>query len=154
MSDKTLTKLATSADIKTVDSIKTQIPDWIWADEYGEDVLNLLKPIDSAWKAEIDAKAKENRARAKKPKTGEARHVEATGAPAPLHPAQVNAHISNPHVAPYAHSAPIFYHPPLQFYYTAAPQGNPHSQPFFGHYPPPFTFNPIMYRPSQNNVPQ
>ena len=109
MSDKTLTKLATSADIKTVDSIKTQIPDWIWADEYGEDVLNLLKPIDSAWKAEIDAKAKENRARAKKPKTAEAKHVEATGAPAPLHPAQVNAHVFNPHVTPYAHSAPIFY---------------------------------------------
>ena len=39
MSDKMLTKLATSADIKAVDIIKAQIPDWIWADEYGKIIV-------------------------------------------------------------------------------------------------------------------
>jgi hypothetical protein len=154
MSDKTLTKLATCADIKTVDLMKAQIPDWIWADDYGEEVLELLQPIDSAWKAELDAKAKENRA--KKAKTvAEAKRIKAAFAPAPLLAAQVNIPAFSPQAVPYAYPLPMYCYPALPQLYTAAPQASqpgPHSQPFVGYLPLPFAFNPISR--SQNNVPQ
>ena len=100
MSDKILTKLASCADIKTVEAIKGQIPDWVWADEYGEAVLRLLEPIDSAWKAETTAKAKENRAKKAKVKA-EAKQTEAVPTsqymqPLLSIPVNVMAHPFNP----------------------------------------------------------
>lgn len=47
--DKALTKLARCAHLQTVDDIKTHIPGWIWVERYGDEVLNLMKPIDEAW---------------------------------------------------------------------------------------------------------
>jgi hypothetical protein len=43
MPDTVLTKLASLARLKTVADIKATIPEWMWADEFGEEILELLR---------------------------------------------------------------------------------------------------------------
>jgi len=62
-SDTILTKIANRARIQTLDDIKKEIPEWIWADEYGDAVLKLLEPIDTSWREENDRKKAENKAK-------------------------------------------------------------------------------------------
>lgn len=45
--DKNLTTLASRASIKTVTDIHHEVPDWPFADMYGEDVLNILASVDA-----------------------------------------------------------------------------------------------------------
>ncbi len=54
LSDKILAKLAKLAYIQTVADIKDVIPEWIWADEHGTEVLDLLRPVDQEWRAQRD----------------------------------------------------------------------------------------------------
>ena len=61
--DTVLTKLASRARIRTVSDIKNEVPEWLWADEYGETVLKLLEPIDSAWQDENERKKEESKAK-------------------------------------------------------------------------------------------
>ena len=61
--DTVLTKLASRAKIKTVLDIRNEIPEWLWADEYGDIVLRLLEPIDMAWHEETERKKEENKAK-------------------------------------------------------------------------------------------
>ena len=61
--DTVLTKLASRARIKTVSDIKNEVPEWLWADDYGDVVLKLLEPIDSAWHEENERKKMENKAK-------------------------------------------------------------------------------------------
>jgi hypothetical protein len=63
MPDPLLTKLATCAHLKTLSDIKNEIPEWQWADEYGEEVLTLLAPIDVAWHEENKQMKAENKAK-------------------------------------------------------------------------------------------
>jgi hypothetical protein len=63
MPDTVLTKLATRARLKTLSDIKNEIPEWQWADEYGEEVLTLLAPIDVAWHEENEQMKAENKAK-------------------------------------------------------------------------------------------
>jgi hypothetical protein len=59
--NKILSKLATHARLKTRDLIKEELPGWILADRYGEDVLGVLEPIDKAWAEESEQRKEENR---------------------------------------------------------------------------------------------
>jgi hypothetical protein len=59
--DAVLTKLATQARLKTLADIQERIPEWGWADEYGEEILKLLEPIDNAWHEENERKKAENK---------------------------------------------------------------------------------------------
>ena len=61
--DKVLSKLATQARLKTLDLIKEEIPGWILAKRYGEDVLKILEPIDKGWAEETEQRKEENRAK-------------------------------------------------------------------------------------------
>jgi hypothetical protein len=61
--DTILTKIATRARIQTLGDINKQIPEWIWADEYGDAVLELLEPIDRSWHEENEQKKAENKAK-------------------------------------------------------------------------------------------
>ena len=61
--DPVLTKIAARGRIQTVCDIKEKIPDWIWAEEYGEAVLKLLEPIDQSWREENERKKAENKAK-------------------------------------------------------------------------------------------
>ena len=61
--DKILSKLVTQAQIKTLDLIKEEIPGWILAKQYGEDVLKVLEPIDNGWIEETEQRKEENRAK-------------------------------------------------------------------------------------------
>jgi ribosomal protein L27 len=61
--DTVLTKLASRARIKSVSDIKKEVPEWLWADEYGATILRLLEPIDSAWHDENERKKEENKAK-------------------------------------------------------------------------------------------
>jgi hypothetical protein len=58
-----LTKLASRTRIQTLDDIKEEIPDWIWADEYGNAILKLLKPIDRLWHEDHERQKAENKAK-------------------------------------------------------------------------------------------
>ncbi|KAI9512673.1 P-loop containing nucleoside triphosphate hydrolase protein [Russula earlei] len=64
--DPILTKIATRTQIRTLCDIKEGIPEWIWADEYGEAVLKLLEPIDRSWCKENEQKKAENKAKRSK----------------------------------------------------------------------------------------
>ena len=67
--DTAITKLATRARINTLDDIKEEIPEWDRADEYGEEVLRLLQPLDASWHEENErrkSERKEERARINK----------------------------------------------------------------------------------------
>ena len=61
--DTILTKIATHARIQMLNNIKKEIPEWIWADEYGETILKLLEPIDRSWHEENERKKAENKAK-------------------------------------------------------------------------------------------
>jgi hypothetical protein len=60
---KLLTKIASQGRLKTVSDIKEHIPDWVWADKYGQSVLDLLAPIDTTWIEESVQKKAENKAK-------------------------------------------------------------------------------------------
>ena len=67
--DTAITKLATRARINTLADIKEEIPEWDRADEYGEEVLRLLQPLDASWNEENErrkSERKEERARVNK----------------------------------------------------------------------------------------
>lgn len=59
--DKILSKLATQARLKTLDLIMEEVPGWILANRYGEDVLKVLEPIDRGWIEEAEQKREENK---------------------------------------------------------------------------------------------
>ncbi|THG96112.1 hypothetical protein EW026_g5664 [Hermanssonia centrifuga] len=61
--DKILKQLAKAAHIRTMDDIKREIPDWIWVDDHGEDVIARLRPIDEQWNTERLEAAEENKAK-------------------------------------------------------------------------------------------
>ncbi|THG95638.1 hypothetical protein EW026_g6055 [Hermanssonia centrifuga] len=46
-----------------MDDIKREIPDWIWVDDHGEDVIARLRPIDEQWNTERLEAAEENKAK-------------------------------------------------------------------------------------------
>lgn len=49
--------------------IKNEIPEWLWADEYGDTlVLRLLEPIDMAWHEENERKKEKKKKKAKRAK--------------------------------------------------------------------------------------
>jgi hypothetical protein len=52
--DKILKKIASQARLKTLSDIKKEIPDWDWADEYGQPMLDLLASIDNSWTEESE----------------------------------------------------------------------------------------------------
>jgi hypothetical protein len=68
--DTVLTKLASRARIKTISDIKNEVPEWPWADEYGDIVLKLLEAIDSAWHEENERKKVEKKAKRAKISAG------------------------------------------------------------------------------------
>ncbi|PSS06546.1 hypothetical protein PHLCEN_2v3676 [Hermanssonia centrifuga] len=55
--DKVLQMFAKAAHIHTLDDIKREIPDWEWADDHGEEILERLETIDNQWHAERDQSA-------------------------------------------------------------------------------------------------
>ena len=61
--DTILTKIATRARIQMLCELKEELPEWIWADEYGKSVLKLLEPIDRLWHEENEQKKVENKAK-------------------------------------------------------------------------------------------
>ena len=63
MPDTVLTRLATRARLKSVEDIKEDMSDWLWADEYAEEVLQILTPIDRAWHEENERQKAEKRAK-------------------------------------------------------------------------------------------
>lgn len=52
MPDKVLRKLALHTRIRTLEDIKTEIPDWDFCEEYGADVLDALQVEDRTWSQE------------------------------------------------------------------------------------------------------
>jgi len=46
-----------------LDLIKVEVPGWVLAKRYGEDVLKVLEPIDKGWAKEADQRKAENRAK-------------------------------------------------------------------------------------------
>jgi hypothetical protein len=60
--DRVLSKLATQAQLKTLDLIMKEVPGWILAKQYGEDVLKVLEPIDRGWIEEAEQRKEENKA--------------------------------------------------------------------------------------------
>lgn len=60
---KVLEGLAKRAHIRTVEDIKTEFPDWSFADKHGNDVLNLLRPIDEVFWIQQDIECHDNRTR-------------------------------------------------------------------------------------------
>lgn len=52
LDDTQLTVLASRAHINNIEDIKAEIPRWIWADEYGEEVLAALRQVDDDRTAE------------------------------------------------------------------------------------------------------
>jgi hypothetical protein len=67
--DRVLSKLATHARLKTRNLIKEEIPGWILADQYGEDIIKVLEPIDRGWIEENEQRKEENRAKRAKQTT-------------------------------------------------------------------------------------
>lgn len=61
--DKILSKLAMQARLKTLDLIMEEVPGWILAKRYGEDILKVLEPIDKGWVEEAEQRKQENRAK-------------------------------------------------------------------------------------------
>ena len=75
--DKVLSKLAMLARLKTVDLIREEVPGWILAKRYGQDVLKVLEPIDKGWIEEAEQRKEENRVkRAKQSAENKTRHEE------------------------------------------------------------------------------
>jgi hypothetical protein len=58
-----LTKFAARSRLQTVADIKEEAPEWGWVDEYGDEILKLLQPIDQAWHKENEKKKAENKAK-------------------------------------------------------------------------------------------
>jgi hypothetical protein len=58
-----LTKLATHAHLQTLQDIKNDTLDWIWMDESGDKVLQLLAPINQAYHKENEKQKAEVRAK-------------------------------------------------------------------------------------------
>ncbi|KAI0302709.1 P-loop containing nucleoside triphosphate hydrolase protein [Russula brevipes] len=52
--DKVIKKIASQARLKTLSDIKKEIPDWDWADDYGQSMLDLLASIDNSWTEESE----------------------------------------------------------------------------------------------------
>src|ERR1700722_8277484 len=50
MPDTIVTRLATRADITTVESLKVEIPEWDFGERYGTDVLTIIQQADTLWK--------------------------------------------------------------------------------------------------------
>ena len=61
--DRELSKLATHAWLKICNLIKKEILGWILADQYGEDIIKVLEPIDKGWIKENEQRKEENRAK-------------------------------------------------------------------------------------------
>lgn len=61
--NKILSKLATQAQLKTLNLIMEELPGWILAKRYGEDVLKVLEPIDKGWIEEAEQRKEENKAK-------------------------------------------------------------------------------------------
>jgi hypothetical protein len=61
--DTVLTKLASRARIKMIADIKKEIPEWGWVSQYGETLLKLLEPIDSAWHEDNERKKEEKKSK-------------------------------------------------------------------------------------------
>jgi hypothetical protein len=84
--NRTLEKLASQARLKPFSDIKQEIPDWGWADEYAQSVLDRLAPIDDAWVEESERKKAENRA--KRTRISTEKKANATTLPLLLHDRQ------------------------------------------------------------------
>jgi hypothetical protein len=50
--DAIVTKLATRSHISSVEDIKKEVPDWVFVDDYGSVVLDLIRKADDIWKEE------------------------------------------------------------------------------------------------------
>ena len=129
------------AQIKTLDLIKEEIPGWILAKQYGEDVLKVLEPIDKGWIEETKQRKEENRAkRAKQSAENKIRceenacaarcqasdkqkATEQVFASQPLQP-------YTPHVALSGLAYPAYYPYP---YYSIYPYAYSHSQTVLSH---------------------
>jgi hypothetical protein len=61
MPDAVLNKFATQARICTVEDIKTEIPEWVFATKYGSQVLAVLQPLDAEWNEERERQKEENK---------------------------------------------------------------------------------------------
>jgi superfamily II DNA/RNA helicase len=61
--DAVLTKIASRARLKTFADIKEELLDWIWVDEYGNEALQVLVPIDAAWNEENEREKAERKAK-------------------------------------------------------------------------------------------
>ena len=135
LSDPVITKLATRAHITTIESLKSEIPEWDFAGEYGIEVLTTIQDADTHWKEmhqrELQAR-KENR-RAEKLSKAVPPKMTTTHRPAlqptPIWPAQ----------PPYPTPAPIPFAYPIAYPSTQVPQG-------FPGFPHPMVY-PVQYHP-------
>jgi superfamily II DNA/RNA helicase len=150
--DMILTKLATHARLQTLQDIKNDTPDWVWMDEYGDEVLQLLAPIDKAYHEENEKQKTE--ARAKKAKVTVEKRIacETTAqrnvlAPTTVQP-MVPAYLYFPAVQPMVPVYPTYptspTYPTYPTYAYAPGPGAPTTQP---HYPA----LPLNVAPSMRN---
>lgn len=63
MSDKVLSKLASLAHVRTLEDIQQFIPDWPWAEDYGEEVLAHLRTCDNDWTRQKEREREEKMAK-------------------------------------------------------------------------------------------
>ena len=68
--------------LKTVSDIKAEIPEWDWADDYAQLVLDLLALIDTTWTEELEWRKVENRVKQARI-TAEKRAQHSENAPGP-----------------------------------------------------------------------
>jgi hypothetical protein len=142
--DTVLTKLASRARIKTVADIKNEVPEWLWADEYGDAILQLLEPIDLAWHEESErTKAEKKAKRAKisaerKVKRDEDRLAKARQATAQRRTA-LSAQVYHPNIQQYQS---VFTCVPLA---ASIPQAEGSTGMFYSYHLPPGTINSMQH---------
>lgn len=158
MSDPVITKLATHAHIKTLDNLRTEIPDWDFAERHGTDVLAIIRDADSHYKQlrEMNDQAKrqaEKQKRIPKPPSRPVLQPLAVPQPLPqgprpnLYPFPQMIPPPFPHPIPqpiYAYPPQYAMYPPVLFPGYALPPGAPPPgawipYPFPPHFSGPYT---------------
>jgi hypothetical protein len=50
LAETVIAKLAMTASLSSLEDVKRKVPDWVFANKYGTDVIDVIKAADELWK--------------------------------------------------------------------------------------------------------